>query len=879
MQVGNELIQIFTEESAEQIESLDQQILLLEQETTNREILNEIFRAFHSLKGNAGLVGFSNFEKEAHQVEEVLIKIRDEDAKVDSGLISFMLASLDKLKILYEVIIKTGTDVVNVASDLDVVSIEDASEPSPENDKLDGEIAASSPVLEPVVENEEPLLETSDLSNALDNAPEGQPPDENSVNLKSWGQGGSAIRVDLGLLDSIMDLVGELVLSRNQIVQYAGTEGNDALNGIMQRFNQVTSELQERVMKTRMQPIGKVFQRFPRIVRDICMTTGKKANLTLEGESTELDRKIIESISDPLTHLIRNAVDHGVETSEEREAAGKDPSCDLYLRAYHEGGQVTIEIADEGRGIDTEKIRKKAMERGLVTPEQAADLQEKEVLNFIFKPGFSTAEKVTTISGRGVGMDVVKTNIEKIGGSVELSSQYGKGTSVRIKIPLTLAIVPALIVTAAGQTFSIPQNNLLELVCLDTESGKKIESIGQVEVFRLRDKLLPIVHLSKILGIPAGENKDPGSANIVVLSADGIQFGLVVDEIHDTEEIVIKPLGSYLSEIEVFAGATVLGDGKVGLILDVNGMAKAGQINRIKSSKTKKHDTDTEYSEMRTYLLFSGRSEERFAVPLQMVDRLETFPNSAIEISGDLEVIHYRDTTLPLIRMESHLPDNGPPAGGDSVSILTFSINEYKIGFVVNEIIDVVESDSPVESQAHQALGISGTIILDNRVTTVIDVFKLIYQRFPQIFICKDRVESPGQEPHVLVVDDSSLFRSAYRSCLEAGGYVVFEANDGAEALTKMQKRKFDALVTDIKMPTMDGLELIASIRSAEETRKMPVIAISSLFSKEDQNRGRAAGADSYLEKSKREELLSTLNTIIEQYYKDAESSESGKEA
>src|SRR5271165_3795881 len=390
------------------------------------------------------------------------------------------------------------------------------------------------------------------------------------------------IRVGVNVLDKLMTLVGELVLARNQLLQISNTVEDASLQAVSQRMNLIATELQEQVMKTRMQPIGNIWGQFPRTVRDVALGCGKEVGIEMEGKETELDKTIIEAIKDPLTHLVRSSVDHGIELPEARVKAGKARVGRLILRAFHEGGQVNIEISDDGAGLSSDRIRKKAIERGVITAEQAARMTEREIFNLIFLPGFSTAEKVTNVSGRGVGMDVVKTNVEKIGGTVDVQSTLGRGTTVRVKIPLTLAIIPALVVTCGGDRYAIPQVSLLELVRVESDqAGKGIELVHGAPVYRLRGQLLPLVYLSRELKLatdarPPAERE--GAVNIVVLQADGRQFGLVVDEINDTEEIVVKPLRKQLKTVKVFAGSSIMGDGRVALILDVLGLAQRAGV-------------------------------------------------------------------------------------------------------------------------------------------------------------------------------------------------------------------------------------------------------------------------------------------------------------
>ncbi|MGA7905968.1 MAG: chemotaxis protein CheW, partial [Candidatus Sulfotelmatobacter sp.] len=549
--------------------------------------------------------------------------------------------------------------------------------------------------------------------------------------------GVETVRIGISLLDKLMNLVGELVLARNQLLQFANGVQDAGLSVISQRMNLIATELQEQVMKTRMQPIGNIWNKFPRTVRDLAQGCGKDVHLEMEGQDTELDRTIVEAIKDPLTHLVRNSVDHGIEVPDNRAKAGKPRSGLLKLRAFHEGGQVNIEIIDDGAGLNLERIRKKAIERGLITPEQAAHLAERDAFNLIFLPGFSTAEKVTNVSGRGVGMDVVKTNVEKIGGMVDITSRVGHGTTVRVKIPLTLAIIPALVVTCRGERFAIPQVGLTELVRLEAdEVAKGIEMVHGVPVHRLRGRLLPLVYLSRELqlleegGKPANQDE---AVNIVVLQANDRQFGLVVDEINDTEEIVVKPLRKQLKALKTFAGSTIMGDGKVALILDVMGLAqRASVVTQLQEHAIgEKSAASRELAaEKRRYLLFAGPGGSRMAMALDTLARLEELPASNVEKAGTQWVAQYRGQILPLINLEFALEErrrsrqNAKLLANDSAAPLQVLVCDHEghtVGLVVEQILDIVENTAEVKYAASRP-GVLYSTVIDERVTELIDV-------------------------------------------------------------------------------------------------------------------------------------------------------------
>jgi two-component system, chemotaxis family, sensor kinase CheA len=562
------------------------------------------------------------------------------------------------------------------------------------------------------------------------------------------------VRVGVTLLDRMMTLVGELVLARNQLLQCAKMQKNNSLQAVSQRMNLIATELQGAVMKTRMQAIGNIWGQFPRTVRDVALGCGKQVNIEMEGKETELDKTIIEAIKDPLTHLVRNSVDHGIELPDVRIKAGKDPAGRLTLRAFHEGGRVHIEISDDGAGLNRERIRQKAVERGVVTTEQAARLSEHEIFKLIFLPGFSTAEKVTNVSGRGVGMDVVKTNVERIGGVVDIESTPGRGTTVRVKIPLTLAIIPALVVSCGGERYAIPQVSLLELVRLESERARSaIEMVHGVPVYRLRGRLLPLMYLSRELGLhaesarsnqdelkqaearPAQERAD-AAINIVVLQADGRQFGLVVDGIDDTEEIVVKPLRKQLKLVRTFAGSSIMGDGRVALILDVLGLAqRAGVVSEARErASTEKMAEAAETAAKQTFLLFAGRGDSRMAIPLSTLARLEKFPVAQVEMSGKQWVTQYRGQILPLIYLNAAMEERrarlrglpalpSPDSGPIPVLVLTYEGRSF--GLVVDRILDIVEDLAEMKSPATRPF-VLYSVVIGERVTELLDIPALL---------------------------------------------------------------------------------------------------------------------------------------------------------
>lgn len=770
----DEIVKEFLIENYENLDRLDSDLVALEKDPHSKETLGSIFRTIHTLKGTSGFLGFEKLEAVAHVGENLLSKLRDGLFTINPEITSALLATVDAVRFMLGQIEATGDPGTRDYSQLierltllnEGKSAPVEPEARPETIEADPlpmppEAAAPTPP-EIVIKEEEPVIaaapnpsiptEEQSPAPAIPEPRAPQPRDpaaSEAGEARGNGVSDSTIRVDVGLLDKLMNLVGELVLARNQILQFTGQYSDASFHATSQRLNLITTELQASVMKTRMQPIGNVWNKLPRVVRDLATSCRKEVRVEMVGKETELDKTIIEAIKDPLTHIVRNSVDHGIESPEARVANGKPAEGCLMMRAYHEGGQVNIEISDDGSGIDGERVKQKALQRGLITLEQAARMSEHEALHLIFLPGFSTAEKITNVSGRGVGMDVVKTNIEKIGGTVDLQSQHGQGTTLKIKIPLTLAIIPALIVTCAGDRFAIPQVSLLELVRLEAEqASKQIAFIQGVPVYRLRGQLLPLVYLGRELKIDEGATArgKADTVTIVVLQADTHPFGLVVDEINDTEEIVVKPLGKQLKGVACFAGATIMGDGKVALILDVLGLAQRASV--IAEERDRTHSESATHGRKtvdprQTLLVFDVSSGNRMAIPLSVVARLEEFPQSSIEHSGAQQVVRYRGQILPLIHVSDHLPGerSARPQGDEPFQVVVYSEQGRSVGLVVGRINDIVNEAITAKRHAHSG-GIFGSVVIQDRVTDLIDVQAVIRSADPSFYPEKPTTET-----------------------------------------------------------------------------------------------------------------------------------------
>ncbi len=818
----DDIIKEFLVESYEGLDQLDRDLVALEDAPEDRECLDSIFRAVHSMKGASGFLALPKLERVAHVGENLLVPLRDGELQLNHDIADGLLGMVDALRDILGNIEADGSEGDNDYEDLTArlatllddrpdgcdavpcsaeaaggLSEDEVSEvvaelnvPAPSSLEVNDELAAKpqrihatprplkklnkatkkvppnsdttrvaeqavpevsdsqseEPVQKPVsdvgkvAEAPTPVVATA-ASQSIGNS--GQTVSRSLVEAttkkpfggseRSTSLADSTVRIDVELLDKLMNLVGELVLVRNQILQFSRITEDDSVIAASQRLNLITTELQEGVMKTRMQPISNAWSKLPRVVRDLASSCHKRVEVCMEGADTELDKTILEAIKDPLTHIVRNSVDHGIELPDVRVANGKTPEGTLCLRAFHEGGQVNIEIVDDGAGINVDCVREKAIEKGLISAEHAAGMNDRELTNLILLPGFSTAAAVTNVSGRGVGMDVVRTNIERISGTLDIQSVQGEGTTLRIKIPLTLAIVPALIVTTSGDQYAIPQVSLLELVRLEGDRGRDgIEFMHDARVYRLRGNLLPLVYLDEQLGLRACRKRGDHDevVNIVVLQADDRQFGLVVDAITDTQEIVVKPLGSHFKGLSTYAGTTIMGDGTVSLILDVLGLAQKGHV--LTEQRDRVHAQGSAGSadqscDLQSMLIVDPGDGSRAAIDLSAVARLEEFGESQIERSGHREVVQYRGQIMPLIQLES-----GSSCGASQVEqsrrhTVVYSAGERSVGVVVGKVIDIVH-DRFVQSNGE----LPSRCVIQDRVTEIIDLRELVGRTCPE---------------------------------------------------------------------------------------------------------------------------------------------------
>ncbi|MGB6569291.1 MAG: hybrid sensor histidine kinase/response regulator [Xanthobacteraceae bacterium] len=838
----DELLRDFLTETGESLDLVDAQLVRFEQEPNNGGILGNIFRLVHTIKGTCGFLGLSRLETLTHAAESLMGKFRD-GMPVTAEAVTLILTTIDRIKL--------------ILSELEAKEQEPAGEDADLIERLArmarGETTALPPPPTPPTPPtppQEPAAEDADEHpNAATTAEPEKPAAEASEKIA-----GHSIRVSVDTLDRLMTTVSELVLTRNQLLEIVRRYEDSDFKVPLQRLSNVTAELQEGVMKTRMQPIGNAWQKLPRIVRDLCAELGKEIDLEMHGADTELDRQVLELVRDPLTHLVRNCADHGIENPAARVAAGKPRLGTIRLTACHQGGHIIIEIADDGRGLDAARIRAKAIETGLASEAELLGKSDAEIGNFIFAPGFSTAAQVTSISGRGVGMDVVRNNIEQIGGTVELKSLAGAGTSFIIKIPLTLAIVSALIVEAAGERFAIPQLSVLELVRAGGAGEHRIERIKDTPVLRLRNQLLPLLYLKDVFRL--GE-RDRDAGFVVVIQVGNQVFGAVVDGVLHTEEIVIKPMSSKLRHIAVFSGTTILGDGSVIMIVDPNGVAQA--LGR--AAQTAQADTPelsqgeaAAADDIVSLLVFRAGSHGLKAVPLSLVTRLEEIDCRRIEISDGRHLVQYRDQLMPLLRIDA---EAGLKKEG-AQPILVFSDQGRSMGLVVDEIVDIVEDKLDIEVVSNRP-GVLGYAVIKGNTTEIVDVAHFLPQAFEDWFRRSDGGK-PGRARTILLVDDSPFFRDMLAPLIKAAGYRVIAVGSGSEALASLKSgNRIDIVVTDVEMPELDGFALAQAIRGEPATAAMPIIALAAMVSDETIARGRAVGFHDFVAKFDRPGLIAAI--------------------
>ncbi len=865
----DDLLREFVTETHESLDVVDVELVRFEQNPNNAEILGNIFRLVHTIKGTCGFLGLPRLEALTHAAETLMGRFRD-GAPATHEAVSVILTTIDRIKMILDSLDREAREPEGSDDDLigELERMVERIAPAPAAEPGRTIGALTPQVLErPLRPGEDSLddlerafhatpVEVTPAKSAAPAAVMDEEPAKGGKDEEPAKSGVQSIRVAVDTLEHLMTMVSELVLTRNQLLEIARRHEDSEFKAPLQRLSNVTAELQEGVMKTRMQPIGNAWQKLPRIVRDLADDLGKQIDLEMHGAETELDRQVLDLIKDPLTHMVRNSADHGLETPAERRAVGKPERGRIRLSAYHEGGHIIVQIADDGRGLDTERIRARAIAKGLVSEADAATLTQAQIHKYIFEPGFSTAATITAISGRGVGMDVVDNNIDQIGGAIDVKSVAGVGTSFTIKIPLTLAIVAALIVEVGGAHFAIPQIAVVELVRARNAGDHRIERIRDTTVLRLRNKLLPLARLADLLGLPDAGG-DPARGYIVVTQVGSRTFGVVVDKVFHTEEIVVKPMSSKLRHIAMFSGNTILGDGSVIMIIDPNGVAQA-----LGSSVSTQIVADSEAeareaaaaAENTSLLVFRAGSAQPKAVPLSLVTRLEEIDARTIELSDGRHMVQYRGQLMPLVTMNEKVRVKGEGAQ----PLLVFSDGIRSMALVVDEIIDIVEDRLDIQVASDNP-GVLGSAIIKGQATEIVDVGHFLPLAFEDWFRRRERPEQVRQKA-VLLVDDSHFFRNMLAPVLQAAGYVVTAVGSAAEALNLTREgRAFDVVVTDVEMPGMDGFELTEALRADARTADLPVIGLSSAVSSEAIERGRRAGFHDYVAKFDRQGLIAAL--------------------
>jgi two-component system chemotaxis sensor kinase CheA len=714
----DDLLKDFLAESAENLAQLDQDVVELERDPSNASLLNSIFRAVHTIKGTCGFLGLSRLENVSHTAESVLEQLRNGALKADPDVISDILRAVDVIKLILAELAARGTEPAGDDTMLVALLEQWLPSASPASNVARARIAAATPsaaaagAINPPAET---AVDPPSAPAASPAAPPAAPSSPVASFADSLASGNPSLRVRIALLDSLMNLAGELVLSRNQLLEMSSREGDSTFVAPIQQLSRITAELQSAIMKTRMQPVGSAWGKLPRIVRDIARETGKKIELDMKGSATEMDRQLVQALQDPLTHMVRNSADHGIETPEVRRALGKPPTGRIVLNAYHEGGHVIVEITDDGKGIDVGEVRRAAVERGLVMKDVADSMTDCQALRFVFEPGFSTAASVTHLSGRGVGMDVVRSNIERVGGAVDLQSVRGRGCTVRIRLPLTLAIISSLIVNARGELFAFPQASVLELIRLTASDSARFDTLRNVRLFRLSDELVPVITLSDALGLSGDAASD--ITTLVICQAGAARFGIIVDDVVDTQEIVVKPVGRFTRSVRCYAGCTILGDGRVVMIVDPSALAARVGTDMTVVARSTCTVPDAPTVQPDSLLLFGVGPDSVQAVPLSLVARLEEIPSDRIESSGGSHVVQYRGSLLPVVPAAPSVTFTA----GRSNAVIVFNEGSTSFGIAVTEIRDIVDEVVNLELPASRP-GVLGTAVIAGAATEVLDV-------------------------------------------------------------------------------------------------------------------------------------------------------------
>jgi two-component system chemotaxis sensor kinase CheA len=875
----DELIAEFTAECREGLARVDTELVAFERDPTDREHLREIFRVVHTIKGTSGFLGLARLERLAHAAENVLGIWRDRETLPDASAVTTVLTAIDRIKDIVTELELTGAEPPGedgaLIGELEAIA---AAAGSPQQTAGPPTMAVTQPQgsLQHAPADSDAASFADDIGEAErapDDASDGASEAPSTESLAAEASAPRAVepagrrsartgslRVSVALLEALMGHVSDLVLTRNRLVRLGREVSHPELETALQRLDQVTTELRDGIMKARMQPISNAWSGVPRIVRDLCTALGKKVELVMEGGATELDRQLLEVVKDPLTHLVRNAIDHGIEPPEERRRVGKPEAGRLRLSAAHEGGMIVVRVADDGRGLDLERIGRKAVAAGLCTAEQLATMSARQIASLIFAPGLSTAEKVTNVSGRGVGMDVVKRNIEDIGGSVDIETRPGQGTMFTITIPLTLAIVPALIVGVGEQRFALPQQGILEIVRCGGADDRSLETVDGRRLLRLRGELLPVRSLAEILGMQAENLGDTSERGFVlVLEPAGHRFGLVVDAVHDSEEIVVEPIAPVLRNITLFAGTTLLGDGSIAIVLDLKSLASAAAASDRLGMERATTAGPAVARETTRVLRFAAGRYRMAAVPIELVQRIERIDPSQLELVGTRSVFRLGDELVPLVDVDAAFVtalDRPRPA-------LLFSDAGRRFGLLVDEIHDVVETEVELTIEP-DAPTILGAGYFAGASCVLLDIGHFVNTVFGGWFGADRLGNRARRAVRLLLVDDSRFFRALLTPILQNRGYEVVAVESAREALNCLEQgERFDVLISDLEMPDMDGFALAEALR--QKGLRIPLVALSSRSTPEDKSRTRAVGFDDHVAKLDRAHLFEAISRFVGQ--------------
>ncbi len=866
----DDLISDFLAETKEGLDNLDNQLVSLEQNPNDKELLGSIFRIMHTIKGTCGFLALSRLESVAHAGENIMDKIRSNQLIVNGDIVSLILECVDKIKEIIVAIEANGSEPEGKDDNL-IFRLNEAAKGNILEDTIattDDDSLKSDTDITTIFDT--PLKTIPEVSTAQPTKPANSP--ENNLTKEANQVASSAvqinsksenhtIRVSIDVLENLMQIVGELVLNRNQLLQLNRGNNNTQFSNSIQNLSHITSQLQEGIMKTRMQPISSAWTKLPRMIRDLAKELDKKIILKMVGEETELDRQLIESIKDPLIHMIRNSADHGLELPQERIEQGKNESGTIVLKAFHQGGHIIIEISDDGRGINIERVKEKIITSKLANAEQVAQMSEVQIIQYIFRAGFSTATTVTAVSGRGVGMDVVKNNINKINGSVDLKSVTGKGSVFTIKIPLTLAIMPVLIIEAGGENLAIPQINVLEICKAGKNEENKIEKINESYLLRIRDNLLPIVDLTKLFALPHSEIIENKTSYVVICEISGNNFGIIVDKVFDSEEIVVKPIVESLMKIGLYSGNTILGNGKVIMILDPVGLFKTICL----TENYQEHNEDTltkaknNIENTITFLVVKSDNNTHKAIPLEIVSRLEEINVDSIEVSNNQEVVQYRGTLMPLLKISDQLiyPEHG------ELQVVVFNNKESILGLIVKEIVDAVtiEINNDINYFSHNA------VVIHEKTMDIVNVGELFQSFYSEEGDNTKNLVNENNKEVIIYVDDSIFFRKFIPPSLSHLEKEVIAFESALSAIEFMQKnttQQIKAIITDINMPKMSGIEFAQFCKNDTKFNKIPIIALTSTNEERKMQEAIEHGILYCVAKTNHHDILKHLSEIID---------------